>query len=278
MRPIYFVKTYRNEKESVSAEYAATKATKVLREYGVDASSVRADASRDIKGSLIVHIKKRNNALVKRWKENGNIVIYWLDDGGPDRCVNLEIYDAVIFPNEHLRSKYSIDGQNSTVIHHFTDNAHGRNIVPDGVLKIGYFGLEKNCMFLQELDFIDCVFDRDMWYERSCFYNCHYSVRDSWDSTLKPNTKLAVAASCMSALVTGRDPALIGLLPLDYPYYTDRTLQSVRSVFSNIFLQFERKKLDEWEYAIECIRQAAKRLCPARISQDYIEFFKKVER
>jgi hypothetical protein len=274
-KPIFLVKESR-KRDQPSAEYAGNKMAKVLRDYGLDASSIRADESESICNSIIVQIKTRNDKIIRQWKKNGNTVIYWMADANIKYPSRLSVYDAVLFPNTYCMRKQSLCGQPSGVIHQFTDASHRKNVVPEGELKIGYFGFKKNVILVPEMDFIDWFFDRDEWYDKSRFYNCHYSVRPPSMFDFKPNTKIAVAAACRSVFVAARDPVLKDLLSDDYPYYVHRDLKSIQDMFKRISDQFEKGDFGEWNRALEEIDKVAERLSPSRIAQDYVEFLERI--
>lgn len=228
---IWFVK----KDDAGSAELRANQVSLALRNRGLDAAAVK-EVGAEQKNGVVVFVKHLEYDESILAAEQGNIVVYDLVDkftfhdfsryDPSDVRRYFSLVDSAIHPNGYsLRNfaGYFPEGCLNTVIHHHWDARFSASLERVRAMapyrfRLGYIGDPDN--FRPAPEAIAPVFEFERQLEFCPLFTCHYTAREegSPGALIKPGTKISIAASVDSNVVTTRDESALELLGPDYPF------------------------------------------------------------
>jgi hypothetical protein len=190
----------------------------------------------DARNETIVFVKDAADALVRKAKDRGNMIVYDPLDMYCylNRSVSFDsrLVDVVIVPSIQAAAFYRSHGFESAeyavIPHQWDPRIEGR--AAQDYCRPGYIGHDFNCPAWWDgeahQDMTDTVI------AAAPRYNLHLSLNARLEThiLLKPATKVATASAVLANVVAYPDPAVVELLGTDYPYLVqDDPQEAVRA-------------------------------------------------
>lgn len=241
------------------------------------------------KNKIIIILKDwaTNTHLLKYLKDNNNKVILdvidWLDVNKYNSKNNInapnffpdlpkEYYDGYIVNNFKMKEWWyqNMDNDRSKpifVIPHHWDERFSQLPLKEYNTQpyfyyLGYRGHEnQNCLYVQEL------LDENLLYndrQGSNYFldkpinGCQISIRTegSWEYCFKPATKLSIAASMDSIMITTYDWSVQDILSEDYPYLLKSTdYDEVKRMFQYVKDTFQKEEWIKAKHMLEQVKE-----------------------
>jgi hypothetical protein len=239
---------------------------------------------RQIRDSVIIYIKYPELRELAMLKQNNNQVIIDVVDAIADNNYNIHdicsiSWDGIIVPTQDLALMSSHINTNIKIqyIPHHWDVRHLANIdlYDKNEFRLAYIGYSApggGLHYNESISELNIISDWADQTRLSPYYTCHYSVRphDSYHFLFKPNSKLSAAAAVGSNIIHSRDTVAMGLIPHDYPYFTDSNVAAVKNT-----IEYAKETFNGpiWNYGLEIMKELKHRTSiDTIVSHDYINY------
>jgi hypothetical protein len=157
--------------------------------------------------------------------------------------------DVVIAYNPSQKNIYKRWFKDVAIIPHQWDSFLDGRFCKQDTFRPAYIGHSFNKH--EEIKGVPVISNPQEMMEAAPLYNCHVTLRDtdSYQSIMKPATKLVTAAAVGAVCLTTKDPSAYWLLPEDYPYWVESP-DKFQSSLEQAGREFGSEK---WNEAIEIL-------------------------